>query len=119
MNAAKQARRAWVPLIELATSTAEVAAAIADAPVRIALHEEADTSLAEELPVRGDAGASANEVALVIGPEGGISLTELEQLSAVQVVPAKMGSPILRSSTAGTVALGWVMGATGSWTVGD
>ena len=55
----------------------------------------------------------------MIGPEGGISLTELEQLSAVQVVPAKMGSPILRSSTAGTVALGWVMGATGRWTVGD
>ena len=60
-----------MPLIELATSTAEVAAAaIADAPVRIALHEEADKSLAEELPVRGDAGASANEVALVIGPRG-------------------------------------------------
>ena len=40
-------RGARVPLIELATSTAEVAAAIADAPVRIALHEEADTSLAK------------------------------------------------------------------------
>lgn len=119
MNAAKQARRAWVPVVELAISTAEVAAAIADSPVRIALHEEADKSLAEELRVRGATGASVGDVALVIGPEGGISPTELEQLSAAQVVPTRMGSPILRSSTAGTVALGWVMGATGRWTVGD
>ena len=108
-----------VPLIELATSTAEVAAAIADAPVRIALHEEADTSLAEELPVRGDAGASANEVALVIGPEVESASLSLNSCRLCRLFPAKMGSPILRSSTAGTVALGWVMGATGRWTVGD
>jgi 16S rRNA (uracil1498-N3)-methyltransferase len=118
-QAAKQARRAWVPVIEFAGDTEVAISSTADSDVRLALHEQASGSLAEVLPATSMAGVSIDGVALIVGPEGGISPAELDEFAAAGVIPVRMGPEVLRSSTAGTVALGWVMGATGRWTVGD
>src|SRR5439155_4858281 len=64
-EAAKQARRAWFPVVGDVATTEEVAAM----PGLLVLHEEATTPLSS-VDVSAD-------VVLVVGPEGGISPEEL------------------------------------------
>jgi 16S rRNA (uracil1498-N3)-methyltransferase len=45
----------------------------------------------------------ASPISLFIGPEGGITLSEIEQARARGVVPVTLGSRILRAETAGLV----------------
>jgi 16S rRNA (uracil1498-N3)-methyltransferase len=51
-----------------------------------------------ELPVSGD-------VLVVVGPEGGVSETELASLVASGAVAVRLGPTVLRSSSAGPAAL--------------
>ena len=44
-------------------------------------------------------------MALVIGPEGGISAGEIEALAAAGAVPVTLGPRIFRTETAGLAAL--------------
>ena len=56
----------------------------------------------------GDAFGSAipeKDIAILIGPEGGIALEEVEAVRAIGGVPVTLGSRILRTETAGLVAL--------------
>lgn len=104
--ATKQARRARVPGVELAVDTAgltrRVAALAAAGGAALVLHEEATTPLREApLPAPG---ADA-EVLVVVGPEGGIAPTELDALVAAGAVAVRLGPLVLRTSTAGPVAL--------------
>ncbi|WP_104105814.1 16S rRNA (uracil(1498)-N(3))-methyltransferase [Nocardioides sp. 616] len=109
-EAAKQARRAWFPEVAPLASTSEVAALLAAADVAVVLHEEATATVAElELPAKG-------HVVVVVGPEGGISAEELETFAGV--VPVRLGSEVLRTSTAGVVALGALMSRTSRWGAG-
>lgn len=106
--AAKQSRRARVPLVAPAVGTAALAARCLGAALTVVLHEEATTALGSlALPVSGD-------VLLVVGPEGGISPDELAELTAAGAVPARLGHHVLRSSTAGPAALA-VLSATRRW----
>ncbi|GAA4585417.1 hypothetical protein GCM10023107_00670 [Actinoplanes octamycinicus] len=73
-EAAKQARRAWLPTVagDPDCSTKQVAARLADAAAAFVLHEEATERLtAAALPAAG-------EIVLVVGPEGGISDAEVD-----------------------------------------
>ena len=115
-QAAKQARRPWVPTVSEVLTTDQLADVLAGYAVRIALHEDADRSLPEVLAPAADNGFPPT-VALIVGPEGGIAPAELAALADLDVQSAVMGSAIMRSSTAGTVALGWVLGALGRWSV--
>jgi 16S rRNA (uracil1498-N3)-methyltransferase len=81
---------------------------IEEASLALVLHEEATLSLAGlELPSSGD-------VVLIVGPEGGISADELSGFVAAGAVTVRLGSNILRSSSAGPAALA-VMSAAGRW----
>ena len=60
-----------------------------------------------ELPECGD-------VLVVVGPEGGISGRELEALAAAAARPVRLGSTILRASSAGPAALA-VLNAKSRW----
>ncbi len=115
-QAAKQARRPWVPTVSEVVTTDQLAEEFAESTLRIALHEDARRSLPEVLTAEAMRGKPPS-VVLLVGPEGGIELAELTALANLDVQAAVMGPSIMRSSSAGTVALGWVMGALGRWSV--
>jgi 16S rRNA (uracil1498-N3)-methyltransferase len=98
-EAVKQARRLRVPSVGPVLSSRSLAAAVADAELALILHEEATETLAGvELPVAGT-------VLLVIGPEGGIAPEELEAFVAAGGRAVSVSDAVLRTSTAGVVAL--------------
>ncbi|HLU33472.1 MAG TPA: 16S rRNA (uracil(1498)-N(3))-methyltransferase [Natronosporangium sp.] len=108
-EAAKQARRPWLPSVAPATPTPELAARLAAATAGFVLHEEAKTRLTEvSLPDHG-------EVVLVVGPEGGVSPKELAAFEAAGAVPVRLGSTVLRTSTAGVAALSVLNVRLGRW----
>lgn len=108
-RAAKQSRRGrWPELGGLLTTTALVERCAAAGVTPFVLHEDATTPLATaDLPGEG-------EVLLLVGPEGGISPEELERLVAAGAVPVRLGSQVLRASTAGPAAIA-VISARGRW----
>ena len=107
-SAAKQSRSPWVPVVSGVLTTEQVADRLASADVAVVLHEGAATPLASVvLP-------SAGEVVLVVGPEGGVSAEEIAAFEAAGATPCRIGDPVLRSSTAGVVALS-VVSATSRW----
>lgn len=100
-EAAKQARRAWLPVVAGTPdeSTTTVARRIAGAAAAFVLHEEAQERLTTaELPETG-------EVVLVVGPEGGIAPAELTAFAGAGARPVRLGPAVLRTSTAGVAAL--------------
>jgi 16S rRNA (uracil1498-N3)-methyltransferase len=113
VSAAKQSRRAFVPEIAELHKTPAVIALVRDAVTRGAvvavLHESATTPLAV-LPL-----ASADEVFLVVGPEGGLDDSEISALSEAGATPVLLGPTVLRTSTAGAVALGAIGVLTDRW----
>jgi 16S rRNA (uracil1498-N3)-methyltransferase len=107
-EAAKQSRRAWLPAIAAVHSTAEVAGRLAEA-VGLVLHEDASAGLASvDL-------ADAESVVLVVGPEGGIAPDELAAFEAAGAVAVRLGTSVLRTSTAGAAALGALSVQLGRW----
>lgn len=108
-EAAKQARRPWLPNVEEPVSTAALARRVAGATGALVLHEAATTPLAAvPLPVTG-------ELLLVVGPEGGIDDRELAELVGAGARPVHLGAEVLRASTAAVVALGALGVLTDRW----
>ena len=95
-EAAKQSRRAWVPEVAEPVTTMELAKLAGAAAKAMVLHESA-TGRLQDLPTDGD-------LLLVVGPEGGISEEELAAFAGVGAEPVRMGSSVLRTSTAGVAA---------------
>ena len=98
-EATKQSRRLAQPDVRPVLSTTQLAAALADVDVALVLHEDATTALREvALPAEGT-------VALVVGPEGGIAPEELERFAAAGARAVTVSDAVLRTSTAGVVAV--------------
>ena len=106
-TAAKQARRSWLPEIADLASTDDVLALIAAADLAVVLHEDADRPLVDVLL---DGVAS---IVVVVGPEGGISDEELELFGSARAV--RLGSSVLRTSTAGVAAVAALLSRTDRW----
>ncbi|TGJ97346.1 16S rRNA (uracil(1498)-N(3))-methyltransferase, partial [Actinotalea fermentans ATCC 43279 = JCM 9966 = DSM 3133] len=86
----------------------------------VVLHEEAVVPLAEvalPVPASQDAAAAgrAPEVLVVVGPEGGISEREVEALTGAGARTARLGPHVLRTSTAGPVAIAMLVQRLGRW----
>lgn len=108
-EAAKQSRRVWHPEVTALTSTTEVCALIAGAEAAVVLHEDATVPLAAtSLPTTG-------EILVVVGPEGGVAPEELEAFAAAGAIPVRLGAEVLRTSTAGVVAVGALLARTPRW----
>ena len=75
----------------------------------LVLHESA----AQPLPMVGL--PAAGELLLVVGPEGGITDVELATLTAAGGRPVRLGRGVLRSSSAGAVALGAIGALSQRW----
>ncbi len=95
--AAKQSRRATIPEVVGVVDTAGVDKLIADADLAIILHEEASKPF-RELNFTGD-------VVVIIGPEGGVSPEEIHRFTAAGAHTVKLGPEVLRTASAGMVAL--------------
>ena len=103
-EAAKQSRRSWVPPVAALHTTGQLRTRLAGATVLV-LHEAAATPLTAVGPLSG-------EVALVVGPEGGITEDELAALGGTAV---RIGPTVLRTSTAGAAAIAVLSAGTGRW----
>lgn len=69
----------------------------ADQPLKLVLAPDADTGLNDLEP--------ADRVALLVGPEGGLSEAEIAQATAAGFRPLRLGPRVLRTETAGVAAL--------------
>ena len=108
-EAAKQSRRPFLPRVSELATTVDVVELIGHADGGLILHEASAAPIAAAtLPTRGD-------LVLVVGPEGGITPTELAALTAAGGQLVRLGPEVLRTSTAGAVALGALGGRTGRW----
>lgn len=113
LAATKQSRRAHLPQVaELVVGRAlleRVAQIVADGGTVLVLHEEADQPLGSvPLPAQG-------EVAVVVGPEGGLSQREVSDLTDRGAAVVRLGPHVLRSATAGPVATALLAQALGRW----
>ena len=111
--AAKQSRRARVPAVEVAVDdrglVERVRAVVADGGAALVLHEAATEPLAAAtLP-------GAGQCLVVVGPEGGISDAELARLVEAGARAVRLGPHVLRTSTAGPVALAMLAERLGRW----
>jgi 16S rRNA (uracil1498-N3)-methyltransferase len=109
--AAKQSRRYRIPEVSPAHTTSELAALFNSARVLV-LHESAERKFSEVVTPEW---ASTSEIAIVIGPEGGISEEELASFAALGGQVVSMGTPVFRSAHAGIAALSALQSLLGRW----
>ena len=109
-EAAKQALRPWFPPVTQVQSSKSLANQIAEsAGTFLVLDPTAVMSLNQvEL-------SSAGEVALIVGPEGGITEAELALFETAGAKRVHLGSGILRTTTAGMAAISVLAAKSGYW----
>lgn len=108
-EAAKQARRVHFPEVTDQARTPDVTALLEAASVPVVLHEAASGPIGN-LPIPG-----RGRIVVVVGPEGGISDAELAAFAAVGAEPVRLGSSVLRTSTAGVAAVAALLARTRRW----
>ncbi|MGY1813649.1 16S rRNA (uracil(1498)-N(3))-methyltransferase [Blastococcus sp. SYSU D00820] len=97
--ASKQSRRPRLPEVEDLMTTREVCGELAEVDLALVLHEQGRDRLAEvEIP-------SSGTIAVVVGPEGGLTDGEVLAFRAAGARPVRLGPEVLRTSTAGAAAL--------------
>jgi 16S rRNA (uracil1498-N3)-methyltransferase len=106
-EAVKQSIRSWLPPVAAVAGTGELPARLQGARMLL-LEPTATTPLTEIRP-------DGRDLALVVGPEGGIAPAELERLVAAGAEPVRLGTSVLRTSTAGPAAIAVLNVALGRW----
>jgi len=102
--ATKQSRRHHVPVVASLAGEPLVVERIERAALALALHQQADEPLAAvEVPSCGD-------VVVIVGPEGGLSPDEVARFAAAGARSVRLGSEVLRASSAGPAALAVLSG---------
>lgn len=94
ISAMKQSQQAFLPVVNPVQTTK----GLKSNGFGLVLDPRASTSI-------GQISESLDELTIVVGPEGGIPVSELEQLRKAGFEPIKMGDSILRTSTAGPAAI--------------
>lgn len=109
MAAAKQSRRAYLPTVQPLHTTKQLSATLADAHILV-LHEQASVPMTS-------AQLSAPALAVVVGPEGGITQAEVDLFGEHAAQAVTVGPYVMRSSTAGPIALAHLAERCGRWSV--
>lgn len=116
--ATKQARRASLPgvgeVVDAKGLAARTAQVVASGGVVVVLHEEATLPIAQ-VPLPPRTGDAVAEVLVVVGPEGGISDRECTLLTEAGATLARLGPHVLRTSTAGPIAVALLSERLGRW----
>ena len=114
--AAKQSRRSQIPVAEDMLDSKALAGRLAGVDLVLVLHEEADGAIAAAVAqAQQRAGDRPLSIAVVVGPEGGISPAEVDLLRSGGAVAVRLGPHVLRSSTAGPAALAILNQLLGRW----
>ena len=109
-EAAKQSRRSWLPTVTPLASTADLAALVAEADLAVVLHEDATLPLgALEVPASRPDRARGRDRRAASAPD------ELAVLADAGAHAVRLGAEVLRTSTAGVVAVAAVLARTSRW----
>ena len=108
-EASKQSRRFRIPEVIGVAATNAVVDQIAQADLAIVFHESATMKVSEIVA------PGSKKVAIIIGPEGGLTDEEIDTFAAAGAKVALMGRPVLRSAHAGLAALSAVNTALSVW----
>lgn len=112
-SAMKQSRQSYLADVSEPVTSGDLAelvrAAVADGGRAFICHESATE------PLAGLAIDRPGPLWIIVGPEGGISDTELAALIEAGGEPVLLGRSVLRSGTAGTVAAAVLQVTSGSW----
>lgn len=107
-EAAKQSLRVFEPKVAQPQNSKQIAESIKDFAAVLVLDPTASVGLPEvDIPV--------GNVAIVVGPEGGISDLELAAFESAGASRVHLGAPILRTSTAGVAAIAVIQSKLGLW----
>ncbi|MFM6981025.1 MAG: 16S rRNA (uracil(1498)-N(3))-methyltransferase [Micrococcales bacterium] len=108
-EAAKQALRVYVPTVLQPVSSKQLVEQVKSFDQALVLDPTAEIGLFDaELPKRG-------QVALIVGPEGGISQAELSAFENAGAIRVHLGNNILRTSTAGMAAISALQAKVGNY----
>lgn len=119
--AVKQSRRPSIPRVGEVLTTGQVAAWVeestADGCRVFLLHESARQGMSAALAELGSQSQAQTpeRVALIVGPEGGVSATEVDRLRGAGSQAVRLGTEILRASSAGPAALAALCATLGRW----
>ncbi len=108
-EAAKQSLRPFIPEVEQVLGTRELADRLKTFDLTLVLDPTSNTAL-NSVSLAGH-----QSIAIVVGPEGGISLEELEVFRSAGLSLVGLGSGILRTSTAGVAAVSYLQATLGNW----
>jgi 16S rRNA (uracil1498-N3)-methyltransferase len=98
LEASKQSRRAFIPNVGESLSFEDALSELARYPVVLVAWQPGAAGVASAL-----AAEPSSEVALVIGPEGGLADSEMTALHEVGGIAVGLGPNVLRADTAGLV----------------
>jgi len=108
-EASKQSRRFRIPEVIGVAATHDVVDQIAQADLAIVFHESAAMKISQLVT------PGCKKVAIIIGPEGGLTDEEIDTFAGAGAKVALMGRPVLRSAHAGLAALSAVNTALSVW----
>jgi len=122
-EAAKQSLRVFEPTVVEPQSSKQLCRSISEGSLGmvLVLDPTSDLSLTALMSkLQGSqkvaqAFGSAQQVSVVVGPEGGITDGELDDFESAGAHRVRLGSEILRTSTAGVAALAAIQAILGSW----
>jgi 16S rRNA (uracil1498-N3)-methyltransferase len=109
-EATKQSMRAWMPVIEPLATTAQLAARDAESTVLVL-----DPTAEHALSALTSHDLGHGDVLIVVGPEGGVAPEERAALVAAGARCVRLGSSVLRTSTAGPAAIAVLSATLGRW----
>lgn len=110
--AAKQSMRDRIPKIKNIIKINKISDSLKEEKfdtILVAYENEEKTMLKEELKKLENSKDKKYKIAIIIGPEGGISEKEIEQLNNLGAKCVSLGRRILRTETAGIVMSGDIM----------
>ncbi|MFM7013369.1 MAG: 16S rRNA (uracil(1498)-N(3))-methyltransferase [Actinomycetota bacterium] len=108
-EATKQSLRPFLPKVEAPLERAQLVSRLKNFDRVLVLEPTATKSInSVEIPIEG-------MVAVLVGPEGGISKSELDAFSEAKFDLVRLGPGVLRTSTAGVAALSFLQGQYGEW----
>jgi len=112
-EAARQSGQPWLPELQFISSLTQ-AAEENDAELKLLLWEESGQPLPAILPEQ-----PPKSIAVIVGPEGGISSREAALAEAAGFLPVRLGPRILRTETAGLAIMAILQYLYGDLSIGQ
>ena len=108
-EAAKQSLRPFIPEVEQVLATGDLTERLKQFDLTLVLDPTSST------PLTSVSLLGHQSIAIVVGPEGGISPEELGQFRSAGLSLVGLGSGILRTSTAGVAVVSYLQATLGNW----